>query len=116
MVYADPSCDTPPDRDETPASTEGAPSAPPRTDGGLTKASFFRETGLLPHEYVLEALGDADGELLQQTVVHMADWSDSYVSSLLGKMEAAGQISRVRFGREKVVYLPEAAPETGLDP
>ena len=117
MVYDDPSTDTPASVDTTPApSSDDDPSDPPRTDGGLTRADFFLETGLLPREYVLEALADADGELLQQAVVRLADWSESYVSHLLGEMEAADQIRRVRFGRENVVYLPHAAPETRPDP
>ena len=116
VVYDDPSTNTPASADATPTSpSDDDASDPPRTGGGLTKADFFLETGLLPREYVLEALADADGELLQQTVVRLADWSESYVSHLLGEMEAADQIRRVRFGREKVVYLPHAAPGTNLD-
>ncbi|ESP90055.1 helix-turn-helix transcriptional regulator [Candidatus Halobonum tyrrellensis] len=84
--------------------------------GPITTAEFFCETGLLPHEYVLRALADADGELPQQAIVGLTDWSASYVSDLLGEMESVGQISRLRFGHEKVVYLPSAVPETSVGP
>lgn len=81
-----------------------------------TTAEFFRETDRLPHEYVLEEITNADGELPQQTIVDLADWSESYVSKLLGEMEAVDMITRVRLGRENVVYLPSTAPKTEIDP
>lgn len=85
-------------------------------EDGVTKAEFVLETGLLPREYVLRLLTEADGKLLQGEVTDHTGWSESRVSSLLVEMENAGHVVRVQFGREKVVYLPEAAPGTGLGP
>lgn len=60
-------------------------------------------------------LAAADGRLRQQAIVAATPWSAATVSRRLSEMEADGRISRVTKGREKMVYLPAAGPDTNRD-
>lgn len=77
----------------------------------LTKAEIFTETGLLPEEYVCQVLASHGGRLRQQEICEHAGWSESNNSRTLKKMEEEGLIIRFPLGREKIVFLPEEAPE-----
>lgn len=68
-----------------------------------------------PEERVLSVLRARDGVARQQAVCARADRSQSAVSRLLGRMEERGRVVRIRVGREKLVYLPCAAPDIGPD-
>lgn len=81
------------------------------TETPLSKADLFLETGFTPEEYVLALIESNDRRLKQQTICDHTGWSDGTVSRILTEMEDAGIISRLRIGREKVVFLPDARTE-----
>lgn len=95
-------------------STTTAPTDPElQTDGGThTRSELAAETGLAPKEYVLQLLRNRGGRVRQSEVGDLTGLSASTTSRLLSEMEDAGRITRVTLGREKVVCLPNHAPET----
>lgn len=72
---------------------------------------FAFETGLTPEEYVVRLLAGRGGEMRQQDIIVETGWSRSSVSRLLGRMETAGLLVRIRFGTGNVVYLSDVAPQ-----
>lgn len=69
------------------------------------------ETGLTRDEYVLTVLTEGGGRLWQQDLIAYTGWSAPTVSRLLQEMENSGKVVRIWIGRQKLVHLPEAAPE-----
>lgn len=61
-------------------------------------------------ERVRRLLRENGGRMRQVSIVEETDWSKSKVSMLLSEMEEAGDISRLRVGRENVVSLPGHEP------
>ncbi|MEE6208941.1 hypothetical protein U3A55_02060 [Salarchaeum sp. III] len=59
---------------------------------------------------VRSLLEDHGGRMRQVQIVEETDWSKSKVSMLLSEMEEAGELSRIRIGRENVVSLPGHEP------
>lgn len=59
---------------------------------------------------IAERLAANGGEMPQKQLVEDTEWAKSTVSKHLREMERAGDVVRVKAGREKIVYLPEAAP------
>lgn len=86
--------------------------APPISgfEEGLEKADVLVETGLPPEKYVRRGLASHGGRLRQQEVCALTGWSEASVSRTLTEMEEAGQITRIRVGRENIVCLPHAVP------
>lgn len=77
----------------------------------LNKAELLQEVGMTPQEFLLGGLAANGGRLRQQEIVEYSGWSASTVSRTLSTMEADGRIARVKIGRQKIVCLPETAPE-----
>lgn len=61
-------------------------------------------------QYIERLLTAAGGRMRQQEILAARDWSPSTVSRHLSTMEAKGQIIRMTAGREKIIFLPSAAP------
>lgn len=70
------------------------------------------ETGLTPDQYVLTVLDEGGGRLWQQDLIAYTGWSAPTMSRLLQKMEDSGKVVRICIGRQKLVHLPESAPES----
>lgn len=79
-----------------------------------SKADVFVETGFTPEEYVLAMIESNGRRMKQQQICEFTGWSDGAVSRILSEMEAAGTITRLRIGREKVVFLPDAKPDLSI--
>lgn len=60
---------------------------------------------------VRDLLNDNNGRMRQADIVGSTEWSKAKVSRLLGELETNEEIHRIRIGREKLVYLPEATPD-----
>ncbi len=73
-------------------------------------ADVVTHAGLTPAEFVTSILADHGGELQQQAFADMTAWSCSTDSRLIQQLEDDEIIVRVQIGREKTMYLPEAAP------
>lgn len=71
---------------------------------------------LSPRERVLELLEENGGRMKQSAIVSSVEWSESTVSRKLGTLEDAGDVLRYRIGREKLVFLPGAEPDTFHSP
>ena len=119
---SDPTDSGPADQPTAPPKPEPAPS--PDEDGdaapfpvlaeetGRDINDLLLDRGVTREEYVLEILEAHDGRLRQQRIKEYTGWSAASVSRLLGRMEEAGTITRVRIGNEKVVCVPDADPRT----
>lgn len=81
---------------------------------GSSPSKVVVETGLTPEKYVLTVLTQGGGRLWQQELIAYTGWSAPTVSRLLQEMEGSGTVVRIRIGRQKLVYLPESAPESAL--
>lgn len=81
---------------------------------GSSPSKLAVETGLTPDEYVLSVLTEGGGRLWQQEVIAHTGWSAPTVSRLLQEMETSGKVVRIWIGRQKLVHLPESAPESAL--
>lgn len=91
------------DAGEPPDDTGGTPEA--------TEAALLSDT-----ERVRTLLEDNDGRMKQTAIVEATEWSKSKVSMLLSEMEADGEISKIRIGRENIVTLPGAEPDAAGSP
>lgn len=70
------------------------------------KSEVRAETGKSASEYVAGLVRESGGRMRQGSVVEETGWSKATVSRLLTEMEAAGEVERMKVGREKVVCLP----------
>ena len=84
------------------------------TAGGQSQIDILVETGLTPPEYLLELLRQRGGRVRQQDLIATTGWSTSTVSRLLQEMETDEQVVRISIGREKLVNLPEFAPDAAV--
>lgn len=84
------------------------------TAGGQSQIDVVVETGLTPPEYLLELLRQRGGRVWQQDLIATTGWSTSTVSRLLQEMETDEQVVRISIGREKLVNLPEFAPDSAV--
>ena len=79
-----------------------------------SRKDFILKLGI-PHDDLFCQLLEAnEGTLPQKEFASYANVSSSTISRFLQEMEDDGQVVRVQVGREKVVCLPEYAPETHL--
>ncbi|WP_425607436.1 helix-turn-helix transcriptional regulator [Halomontanus rarus] len=70
---------------------------------------------LSPQEQVMDVLETHGGRVWQADIVTHTGWSKAKVSRVLSEMETTGEIVRFRSGRQKVVCLTEATPESVTD-
>lgn len=81
-------------------------------DNGPTSRRAIFEHGITPEEYVRAVLLEHGGRIKQQRFADRYGWSDATLSRLLSELEDGDAIERYRVGREKVVCLPAALPES----
>ncbi|WP_226007706.1 helix-turn-helix transcriptional regulator [Natrinema salinisoli] len=81
-------------------------------DDGPTNRRAILENGITPEEYVRAVLLEHGGRIKQQRFADRYGWSDATLSRLLSELEDGDAIKRYRVGREKVVCLPAALPES----
>lgn len=81
-------------------------------DDGPTSRGDLVAYGLTPAEYVRAVLVEHGGRIKQHRFADRYGWSAASLSRLLTELEDEGVIARYRVGREKVVCLPEAVPES----
>jgi predicted transcriptional regulator len=67
---------------------------------------------MTPEEQVIEVVSANGGGMKQAEIVSSLDWSESTVSRKLSDLESKNAVTRYQIGREKIVYLPGAEPET----
>ncbi|MFQ3318213.1 MAG: putative membrane protein [Natronomonas sp.] len=67
-------------------------------------------------ERVIQLLEDHGGRMKQVNIVDETGWSKSKVSMLLSEMEEAGDISKLRVGRENIVSLSGHEPDAAGSP
>lgn len=95
--------------------TTGAtkPGEEPSTESdGAAETAPGAEGGKSPTPEAIEAqIRAAGGQLEQRTLCAWAECSDTLISRRLSSMEEEGRITRIRFGRTKLVYLPNNVPD-----
>ncbi len=99
---------------ETPASE--ATAVEPDPEVLETPSDVLELYGIMPEEYVCDLLAENGGKMRQQELKSHTDWTGPTVSRFLQQMEAEDEIVRVQIGREKVIFLPEAAPTQEIEP
>lgn len=77
--------------------------------GGNVRGS---EKIMTPEEEVIEVVSANGGGMKQAEIVSSLEWSESTVSRKLSDLESKNAVTRYQIGREKLVYLPGAEPET----
>ncbi|WP_449272357.1 helix-turn-helix transcriptional regulator [Halorarum halophilum] len=77
-----------------------------------SQKDFLLKLGIPHYDLFCQLISENGGTLPQKGFATYANLSSSTISRLLQEMEDDGQVVRVRVGREKVVCLPEYAPET----
>ncbi|WP_324662167.1 helix-turn-helix transcriptional regulator [Haloarcula sediminis] len=65
---------------------------------------------------VIKLLEENGGRMKQVDIVETTDWSKSKVSMLLSDMEEAGDISKLRVGRENIISLAGEEPDAAGSP
>lgn len=78
--------------------------------------TLTEEELLTDEERIRRFLQLSGGRARQADMTDAFSWSASTVSRKLSKMEAADQISRVKIGRENVVFLEDSEPEAVKSP
>jgi hypothetical protein len=78
-----------------------------------SKRELVEETGMRPREYFLALLEAREGRSRQQELCEHTGWPSSTVSCLLRRMDERGDVVRIRLGRDKFVFLPDAVPDAG---
>ncbi|MFB6353760.1 MAG: helix-turn-helix transcriptional regulator, partial [Halobacteriales archaeon] len=62
---------------------------------------------LSDEERVLRLLRERGGRMKQVDIVEETDWSNAKVSQLLSSMAEAGDVEKLRIGRENLISLPD---------
>jgi hypothetical protein len=99
--------DEPSTADETAADTK----FPQFSAESLAEADELKRLGMTSEEYVLDLVDAHGGRMRQANICEVSGWSKATVSRTLCGMEDAGQITRIRVGKGKVVCLPDAIPD-----
>ncbi|WP_226480024.1 helix-turn-helix transcriptional regulator [Natrinema amylolyticum] len=81
-------------------------------ESGPTSRSDVLEYGVTPEEYVRAVLVEHGGRIKQRRFADRYGWAHATLSRLLSDLEERDVIDRYRLGREKVVCLPDAIPES----
>lgn len=93
--------------------TESKEAPNSRGNYGLERASRPSDEIIrTPEETIHAILTRNEGKMKQAEIAEMMDYSESTVSRKLSNMESAGTITRYQIGRGKVVFLPDAIPES----
>ncbi|QLG27185.1 hypothetical protein HUG10_06355 [Halorarum halophilum] len=79
-----------------------------------SRKDFVLKLGVSHDELFCQLVEANGGTLPQKEFATYANLSSSTISRLLQEMEDDGQVVRVPVGREKVVCLPEYAPQNQL--
>jgi hypothetical protein len=92
---------------------DGGAAAGADTDPGpaVTDAELLSD-----EERVMRLLDENGGRMKQVNIVDETDWSKSKVSMLLSEMEEAGQISKLRVGRENIISKKGMEPDAARSP
>ena len=75
-----------------------------------------QEKFLSDEDRVINLLEENDGRMRQVSIVEKTEWSKSKVSMLLSDMEADGQISKLRVGRENIISITGEEPDAAGSP
>lgn len=97
----------------TSAETVETADEPPAT---VTKSDVSAAELRSDEEVVRSLLGENDGRMRQSEIVDETGWSKSKVSMLLSEMAEAGELSKLRVGRENIVSLDGYEPEAAGSP
>lgn len=91
----------------------GRPVSPSDAAGGptLTEAELMED-----EERVVSLIEEQGGQMRQSAIVDETGWSKSKVSMVLSEMEEAGEITKLRVGRENLISLPGHEPEAARSP
>nr|WP_224829287.1 helix-turn-helix domain-containing protein [Saliphagus sp. LR7] len=81
--------------------------------GGATAP---REEVVTDRERVRRLLVDHGGRMRQSEIVDSVEWSKAKVSRLLADLEADGEITKLRLGRENLICLPGHEPRASRPP
>lgn len=81
-----------------------------------TAADEAGEDLLTDDERIKRLLHQSGGQMRQADLAEMSPWSESTVSRKLSQMEDDGTISRIRIGRENVVFLDGREPDAVRPP
>jgi len=99
---------------------EGAATAAETGGGGAaasaTEPSIPDEELLSDEDRVMGLLDERGGRMKQVEIVEETGWSKSKVSMLLSEMEAEGEISKLRVGRENIISKKGMEPEAAGSP
>ncbi len=71
---------------------------------------------LSDEDRVLQLLREENGRLPQNEITEKTDWSKSKVSRLLSKMEDGGEIEKINVGRQNIIALETAVPDSARSP
>ncbi len=100
----------------------GRPGPPDGSSGGAadgdTEPAVPDDEFMTDEDRVLAMLAENGGRIKQVNIVEGTDWSKSKVSMLLSEMEEAGQVNKLRVGRENIISRPgdePAASRSGAD-
>ncbi len=86
---------------------------PPPTYESAAAAFEAADPGrLADEECILRMLAAEDGRMRQSEIVAASDWSKAKVSRLLSRMAADEDVVKVRIGRENLICLEHATPES----
>jgi len=88
-----------------------ASSDTPAPDTGVTDSELLND-----EDRVIKLLEDNGGRMKQVDIVETTEWSKSKVSMLLSDMEEAGDISKLRVGRENIISLAGEEPDAAGSP
>jgi hypothetical protein len=66
---------------------------------------------LTDRDRILQLLKGAGGQLKQTRIVEETEWSKAKVSRVLSQMEADGEISKIRIGRENLICIKGNEPD-----
>ncbi|MFC7134903.1 MULTISPECIES: helix-turn-helix transcriptional regulator [Salinibaculum] len=83
----------------------------PATEGAAPEPAIPEEELLSDEDRVLKLLEDNGGRMKQVNIVEETEWSKSKVSMLLSEMEEAGDISKLRVGRENIISIKGEEPD-----
>lgn len=67
-------------------------------------------------ERVRQLIADNGGRMRQSEIVDSVEWSKAKVSRLLADLEADGEITKLRLGRENLICLPGHEPRASRPP
>ena len=98
------------------ASTEASAGAGAGAAAESAEPAVPDEELLTDEDRVIQMLEDSGGRMKQATIVDETGWSKSKVSMLLSDMEAEGDISKLRVGRENIVSLKGHEPDAAGSP